>query len=101
MITVTIGARDCEQQLLNLRAELRGEDHFVGPALFSEDSPPALPDQKTLIAEPAPEEGPSDSRRWGAAEHLERLSTPNPNSPIDWMGLYAEEQARIRDLVQE
>ncbi len=98
---LTIGARECEQQLLNLEADLRGDDHFVGPALFSEDGPPSLPDEASLVAEPQTTEGPSATRRWGAAEHLERLSAPDPASPIDWMGIYAEEQARIRDLARE
>jgi hypothetical protein len=98
---LTIGARECEQQLLSLRADLQGDDHYAGPAIFREDAPPSLPDEAMLIAEPQPEEGPSDSRRWGAAAHLERLDAPNPQSPIDWMRVYAEEQARIRDLIQE
>ena len=99
---LTIGARECEQQAtLNLQADLRGEDHYAGPAIFSESGPPSLPGQDQLIAAPSAEEGPSTTRRWGAAEHLERLSAPNPESPFDWLGLFSEEQARIRDLAQE
>lgn len=98
---LTIGDRECEQQLLNLPADLRGDDHFAGPAIFADGEPPTLPDESLLVADPQAEEGPSESRRWGAAEHLERLSAPNPASPIDWMRVYAEEQARIRDLTQQ
>jgi len=97
---LTVGESRCEQQDLNLGADLSNEDHFLGPAIFSDDAPPTLPGASELIAEPAAAEGPNPARRWGAAEHLERLTTPNDNSPIDWQAVFLRDQERIRSLIE-
>ena len=94
---LTIGAAQCEQQALNLDSDIAGIDHFQGPAIFSADSPPALPGQTELIALPAEEEGPIEGLRWGVRAHLERLTEPSmADGPIDWVAIYAQEIERMR-----
>jgi hypothetical protein len=93
---LTIGDRECAQQELDIDGELSGDDHFSGPAIFSETAPPQLPGQHTLIAEPKLPEGPSPTRRWGAAEHLERLEQANSDSPINWRAILDQERQKAR-----
>ncbi|MEE4110415.1 MAG: S8 family peptidase [Halieaceae bacterium] len=98
---LTVGSDQCEQQDLDLDADLSDSDHFLGPAIFADDGPPSLPGQSELIAEPAATEGPSATRRWGAAEHLERLTGPDNNSPIDWLAIFQREQQLIRSIIEK
>lgn len=98
---LTVGSEQCEQQSLDLEADLSNSDHFVGPAVFSDNAPPSLPGEKELIAEPTAAEGPSPTRRWGATEHLERLTDPASNSPIDWQAIFQRDQQIIRTLVED
>ncbi|MEO1079783.1 MAG: S8 family peptidase [Pseudomonadota bacterium] len=98
---LTLGSRNCDQNDLNIKKELSGLDHFIGPAIFEEGRPPRLPGGEELIADPQESEGPSTTRRWGAAEHLQRLSAPDPNSPIDWQSIFQTEQRLVRELADE
>lgn len=98
---LTVGSDRCEQQELDLDADLSDDDHFIGPAIFSQDGPPSLPGQNELIAEPAPAEGPSPTRRWGAGEHLERLTEPASDSPIDWQEIFERDQQLIRSIIDK
>jgi len=65
---------------------------------MSENEPTAA-DENKLIAEPAPAEGPSPTRRWGAGEHLERLTDPGSDSPINWQEVYERDQRLIRSII--
>ena len=94
---LTLGSNSCAQQGLDLAADLAGVEHFQGPARFREDGAPSLPGAHRLVSE-APAEGPSATRRWGAAAHLQRLSAPPQNSPIDWLSIHASEQRRLRAM---
>ncbi|MEM1190657.1 MAG: S8 family peptidase [Pseudomonadota bacterium] len=98
---LTVGSRNCDQNDLNIKKELSGLDHFIGPAIFEEGAPPRLPGGEELIAPPRESEGPSTTRRWGAAEHLQRLTAPDPNSPIDWQSIFQAEQRLVRELADE
>ncbi|MEM1404611.1 MAG: S8 family peptidase [Pseudomonadota bacterium] len=95
---LTIGERSCDQNNLDLAADLDGSQRFEGPAVFSSSAAPTLPDQQLLINDANSEKGLSASRRWGAEEHLKRLAAPPQNSPIDWVSIYAREQKRLKSL---
>lgn len=95
---LTIGNRTCDQNNLDLAADIDGSQHFEGPAVFIENSTPRLPDQNMLILEGESAKGLSESRRWGAEAHLQRLTSPPQNAPIDWASIYAQEQERLRKL---
>jgi serine protease AprX len=96
---ITIGDRQCEQQSMDLPADILGRDHFQGPALFMENQAPSLPGQTQAISDRTSEKGMSDTRRWGAAAHLRRLIEPAPTDPFDWPAIYREEQRRIGELL--
>jgi serine protease AprX len=99
---ITVGDRECGNEGLALTDDITGTDHFQGPAEFPPDGvPPRLPGQEQLINPTLPEKGTSDSRRWGAAAHLERLDDPSAPSPIDWLGLYQSTRARMETLAEE
>lgn len=96
---ITLGERGCGNTDLNLEADLKRLDFFVGPAVFPDDgSPPTLPGQNDLISATPPEKGLSASRRWGAADHVERLEKATSSSPIDWIGRLRSEQEKMRSL---
>jgi serine protease AprX len=97
---ITLGERGCGNTDLNLAADLKRLDFFVGPAVFPDDgSPPTLPGQEDLISATPPEKGLSASRRWGAADHVERLEKSiSPSSPIDWIGRLRSEEEKMRAL---
>ncbi len=97
---LTIGTPSCDQQALDLNAEVAGLDHFQGPAIFTDTAPPSLPGEEALISEPPDEEGPSPTLRWGAAAHLQRLDQAPQDGPIDWLGIHAREQQRFRDMAE-
>lgn len=98
---LTVGARDCQQGSLNINADIAGEEHFQGPAVFSKNAAPYLPGQSDVISNHSSEKGLSESRRWGIAPHLERLEQEPVDSPIDWVGIYNEEQRLIENLATE
>jgi hypothetical protein len=98
---LTIGDRDCEQAGLNLEAEISNRDHFAGPAIFNEGADPTLPGQSQIISDRRSEKGYSPSRRWGVAEHLQRLQEKPSGAVIDWPAIYAEEQRRISNLATQ
>jgi serine protease AprX len=95
---LTLGDRHCDQDDLDIDADIAGRAHFEGPAIFHEEGPPTLPWQAERISPPPETEGPSPSRRWGAAAHLQRLEGPPSPHPIDWEGVFSDEQRRIEAL---
>ncbi len=98
---LTIGERRCQQTELNLEADIANREHFQGPAIFTENSPPSLPGQSEVISDRASEKGFSPTRRWGVARHLERLTEKPAGAVIDWPSIYAEEQQRISELAKQ
>ena len=99
---ITIGERGCGNEGLVLADDLQNRDHFQGPAEFhGADGVPTLPGQEELISSTPPEKGHSDSRRWGSSAHLERLLDPTAPSPIDWLGIYQSERARMEALAEK
>ena len=64
-------------------------------------APPLLPGQDELIDPVVPEKGHSDSRRWGAEAHLQRLENPELPSPIDWLGRAQSDLKQIRALAEQ
>ncbi|WOJ93406.1 S8 family peptidase [Congregibacter variabilis] len=98
---LTVGARDCQQGSLDIDADIAGEEHFQGPAVFSQDVAPYLPGQAEVISNRLTEKGFSESRRWGVVPHLERLEEEPIDSPIDWVGIYNKEQELIERLATE
>jgi serine protease AprX len=97
---ITLGERGCGNVDLSIDQDITRRDHFQGPAIVMEgDSDPTLPGQSELISEQAPEKGHSESRRWGAAEHVMRLEDPNAPSAIDWIGVLQQEEMKLNSLV--
>lgn len=97
---LTLGRKDCDQDNLDLAAELADETHFQGPAVFTPDDPPTLPGSDLLISDQEPDKGPSLNRRWGVIDHLERLETVPDPFPFDWFAVYEEEQRRIKAMAE-
>lgn len=99
---LTVGERGCGNEGLVLSEDLARSDHFRGPAEFPDDGgPPTLPGQSELISPLQPEKGTSDTRRWGAAAHLERLDDPTLPAPIDWLGIFKAEMERMNALTND
>jgi hypothetical protein len=98
---VTVGTSECQQASLDIDADIAGEQHFQGPAVFSKDVAPYLPSQSNVISNRDSEKGLSESRRWGIAPHLERLKEEPLDSPIDWVGIYNKEQGQIEELATQ
>jgi subtilisin family serine protease len=99
---ITVGDRGCGNDDLALDDDIARVDRFEGPAIFAEDgSPPRLPGEDELISPKLPEKGRSDSRRWGADAHLQRLTDPSQPSPIDWLGRHQADQLRMKALAEE
>lgn len=98
---ITLGDRACGNIELDLARDLAGETHFEGPATVTETGAVSLPGLDTLLSKVAPTKGKSDTRAWGVKAHVERLpqdQLPDPNAPIDWIGVYELERARIQSL---
>ncbi len=98
---LTVGARRCQQDSLDIEADIASSQHFQGPAVFSKDTPPYLPGQPDIISDRPSERGLSESRRWGVGAHLQRLTEKPLSSPIDWLEIYNMEQRRIEKLATE
>lgn len=99
---VTLGETGCGNPGLDIQDDMAGERYFQGPADVSDARAPTLPGLEKMLAPQASEQGPSDSRRWGVKEHIERPDLPpqDPDLPFDWASQYARERARIEALQQ-
>lgn len=100
---LTLGSTDCDQQQLNIDAAVAGIETLTGPAERLPSGDPTLPGLATMVDETTAAKGPSDNRRWGVTEHLNRLDPdidlPQATGvPFDWAKVYAAEQARIQAL---
>ncbi|MDG1064940.1 MAG: S8 family peptidase [Luminiphilus sp.] len=100
---LTLGKTDCEQKKLNINAAVAGTERLYGPAERLEDGTPSLPDMPSMVEKDTPTLGISTDRRWGVAEHLERLDPATeppqkPGVPFDWAAVYREEQKQLNRL---
>lgn len=98
---LTVGTTSCEQESLDINADIGNDQHFQGPAVFEAEAPPYLPGQADVISDVISEKGLSDTRRWGIEQHLERLKEEPINSPIDWLKIYNIQQRRLQGLATE
>ncbi|MHA7816265.1 MAG: S8 family peptidase [Pseudohaliea sp.] len=103
---LTLGDTGCGNRGLDLKADIAGDNHFEGPAILAADGTPTLPGLATMVGSEPPEKGHSNNRRWGIKAHIERPrltaeeaeSSPDPQMPFDWHGLYLEEKERVEQL---
>lgn len=101
---VTLGDTGCGNLDMDIQADIRGEQHFQGPATVDNEGQVSLPGLNQLLSPSTPEKGLSLTRKWGVKEHLERTSAPSqtdPNHPFDWPRMYQEEKARIERLAED
>ncbi|WOJ96548.1 S8 family peptidase [Congregibacter brevis] len=98
---LTVGVKHCQQASLDIEADIANEQHFQGPAIFSEHTAPYLPGQSDVISERISEKGLSESRRWGVGAHLQRLTEEPSAEPTNWLEIYNAEQRRIKALATE
>lgn len=103
---VILGETGCGNSDLNLQADMSGDDHYFGPAVFDEKGNASLPGLEDLVATQSSAKGTSDTRKWGVKEHVERMdgtlseATPLDELPFDWRGLYLLEKATIERLAR-
>lgn len=103
---VILGETGCGNSDLDLHADITGEDHYFGPAVFDEKGNASLPGFEDLIATQSSEKGMSKTRKWGVKAHVERMdgalteATPLDELPFDWRGLYLLEKATIERLAR-
>ena len=100
---LTLGDTQCSQQSLDIAAAVAGEERLLGPAERDSDGNPSLPGMDQNIARKPSAKGLSSDRRWGVAEHLERLdpTAEHPEAPglsLDWLGVYQQELRRLDTL---
>ncbi|WP_170287405.1 S8 family peptidase [Halioglobus maricola] len=98
---LTLGARDCANEGLNLEHDISGKDHFEGPAVMSEDGEITLPGLEQMLSPAPPAKGASDIRTWGVKAHIERLppgASDSPDSPFNWEQLYQIEKKRMEEI---
>lgn len=100
---LTVGDTHCDQQRLDIRAAVSGQETLYGPALTEKDGSPTLPGLANMVQSTPPEAGFSDDRRWGVAAHLERLDakTELPQAdfvPFDWAAVFRLEQEKLEAL---
>ena len=100
---LTVGNTQCDQQKLDIRAAVSGEETLYGPALTEQDGSPTLPGLANMVQSTPTAAGFSDDRRWGVAAHLERLDaeTELPQAdfvPFDWAAVFLLEQQKLKAL---
>jgi serine protease AprX len=104
---ITLGETGCGNQGLDIHKDISGEQHFQGPAIVTKDGETSLPGLETMVSGEVPEQGASETRRWGVKSHIE---DPNyqwdarqgkQGTPFNWEAVYLEEKARIEQLSEE
>ena len=95
---VTLGQRGCGNKELNLASDIAGEQYFEGPAIIDEEGNASLPGLYRMLATEPSADGPSDNRKWGVKDHIERPDAvaPAPDLPFQWLEIYLSE----RDLIE-
>ena len=101
---ITLGKRGCGNEDLDIDADMAGDAHFQGPAITDAEDNVGLPGLSEMVSLEPSAQGMSNTRKWGAKEHLERTSIPDSNdpadnsSPLDWVKIYREEAAAMQNL---
>jgi serine protease AprX len=103
---VTLGEKGCGNAGMDIMVELNGNGHSQGPAIVDEDGNPTLPDLAGMLSPEPAAKGMSDTRKWGAKAHIERMEAkPQPSvtpeatpPPFDWMQVYEQERNTIENL---
>ncbi|GAB5413118.1 MAG: hypothetical protein Cons2KO_07210 [Congregibacter sp.] len=95
---ILFGEKSCEQDEFDLSKDLAGPDHYQGPAVFDANESPALPGQDSMIELRERPEGPSETLRWGAGAHLQRLQAAPQDPPFDWERVYQRELTQLQQL---
>lgn len=98
---LTLGDKECRQSDLNLDKDIAGLDHYQGPAIFSDSASPGLPGLEQIVADAPLSEGSSSTLRWGAADHLSRLTEKPTKAAIDWETVFIEEQKRVKAIAAQ
>ena len=101
---ITLGQAGCGNPDWDIMADIKGTEHFYGPAIVDEEGNASLPGLDRMVSGKPSEKGLSDSRKWGVKEHIERsdYQPPQPgserNQPFDWMDIYLMEKEAIENL---
>lgn len=105
---ITLGQRGCGNAGMDIHKDIRGEEHFEGPAIVDEEGNPSLPDLSDVLSKETPEKSTGESRRWGAKAHIERPDYQDttdrpqpPSSGFDWESIYLDEKVRIERLAKD
>ena len=101
---ITLGARDCGNEGMDIQKDIAGDDRYQGPAIMRDDGSVSLPGLDAMYTGPGPD-APSDQLRWGVKAHIERpdplpASARDPRLPFDWEGIYHRESARMEQLAK-
>jgi len=106
---VTLGERGCGNAEMDISVEMSGTGHSQGPAIVDAEGNPSLPGLEQMLSPEPSAKGMSDTRKWGAKAHVERLDAPlqpptTPDSaptPFDWMHVYEQERQAIENLSRQ
>jgi len=96
------GQNSCDG--LNLLAEMKGEEHFYGPAIVQKDGSPGLPAFRGKVSAEPSEKGLSVNRKWGVKDHIEQRPATAPGAALphemsfDWQKFYLQEKAIVDSL---
>tara|TARA_R110001599_G_scaffold145321_1_gene327680 strand:+ start:143587 stop:145605 length:2019 start_codon:yes stop_codon:yes gene_type:complete len=104
---VTLGERGCGNADMDIAVEMSGTGHSQGPAVVDDNGNPSLPGLAEMLSPEPAAKGSSNTRKWGAKAHIERLDlVPQPaglfpdntSSLFDWMNVYQLERQTIENL---
>ena len=103
---MTLGRSNCDQQALDIETAVAGEERLYGPAERASNGSPVLPEMAGNIAQTPSAKGFSDDRRWGVADHLQRLDpiTEQPQVTevtLDWGSVYQQELLKLEALTKD
>ena len=96
------GQNSCDG--LTLLAEMKGEEHFYGPAIVQKDGSPGLPAFRGKVSAEPSEKGLSVNRKWGVKDHIEQRPATAPGAALphemsfDWQKFYLQEKAIVDSL---
>jgi serine protease AprX len=106
---VTLGERGCGNAEMDIEVEMSGSGHSQGPAIVDDDGNPSLPGLTEMLSPEPAAKGMSDTRKWGAKAHIERLEAQpqlpttahDAPPPFDWMHVYEQERKAIENLSRQ
>ena len=91
---------------LDLFDEVKGEEHFYGPAIVEDDGSPGLPEFRNRVSAEPSAKGLSATRKWGVKDHIEQRPPVSPGSGLqnemsfDWQKFYLQEKAIVDSLAR-